>query len=210
VGGVGEDEMLSPRVGALDGLGHGGGRLERLGGLVVGLGSAGRLAQRRAQMRDRLRVLRGRLAQLLDLAQELLAMGADRVELVQQRLVRRQPLVGRLAARADGRLGLLASLGQVRLSRGGPRLGALELLGEALGAGAQLGALGVGGLATALGRLDLAAQILDAGQLALGLLLARRHRPCARRRPRARGPGAATTGSRVLQELLPRAVDVDT
>ena len=138
VGGVGEDEMLSLRVGALDRLGHRGRRLQRLGGARRrASGRAGRLAQRRAQMRDRLGVLRGRLAQLLDLAQELLAVGADGVELVQQRLVRREPLVGGLAARPDGRLGLLASLGQMRLGGRGPRLGALELLGEALGAGAS-------------------------------------------------------------------------
>ena len=90
-------------------------------------GPAGRLAQRRAQAGDRLGVLRGGLAQLLDLAQELLAVRADGVELVEQRLVRGEPLVGGLAARPGGLLGLLAALGQVRLGGGGARLGALEL-----------------------------------------------------------------------------------
>ena len=54
-------------------------------------------------------------------------MRADGVELLQQRLVRREPLVGGLAARPGGLLGVLAALGQVGLGGGGARLGALEL-----------------------------------------------------------------------------------
>ena len=104
---------------------------------------------------------------------------------------------------------MLAALGQVRLGGGCSRLGALELAGQALGAGAELAALGVGGLAAALGRLDLAAQVLDAREVALGLLLARGHRLAlvvglahARQQRRRRDLG-------VLEELLPRAEDVD-
>ena len=106
VGGAGEDEMAGLRRGALDGLGDGRGRRLRLGGRAVALGPGGGLPQRGAQVGDGLGVLGRGLAQLLDLAQELLAVGANGVELVEQRLVRREPLVGGLAARPDD-LGLL-------------------------------------------------------------------------------------------------------
>ena len=166
----------SLRGGALDRLGHGGGRL---GGSAAAPSSSGPAAASPSvvlRCAIALASCVGRLAQLLDLAQELLAVRADGLELVEQRLVGGEPLVGGLAARPGGLLGLLAALGQVRLGRRGARLGALELRREALGARAELGALGVGGLAAALGRLDLAAQVLDAGEVALGLLLAGGHR----------------------------------
>jgi hypothetical protein len=176
---------------------------------AVCLRPAGRLAERGAQPGDRLGVLGGRLAQLLDLAQQLLAMRAHRLQLVEQRLVGGQPLVGGLAPRPGRLLGLLAALGQVRLGGVGACFGTLQLSVETLGAREQLAALGVGGLAAAPGGLRLTAQVLDSGQIALGLLLARGQRPALvlglaqpREQRRARDLG-------VLEELLPRPEDVD-
>ena len=113
--------------GALDRLGDG--RRRSCGSAAaVALRPGGRLGERRAQAGDRLAVRAGALAQLLDLAQQVLAVRADGLELVEQRLVRREPLVGGLAARPGGELlGLLAALGQLRLGGRGARLGALEL-----------------------------------------------------------------------------------
>ena len=132
------------------------------------------LRQRGAQPRDGLAVVLGRIAQLLDLAQQVLAVGADRFELGQQRLVGGQPLVRRLARRrARGALlGVVATLGQALLGLGGARLGTRDLALEPPGAAGLLVALGLGRLTAPARGLDLAAEVVGAGQLALEASLA--------------------------------------
>src|SRR3954454_13810369 len=146
-----EREVAEALVGALDRLEHG--RRRRLAAPVAGalVGTAAGLGERRAQARDRLAVALGALEQLLDLAQEVLAVGADRLELAEQRLVRRQPLVRGLAAgrRRRGVLGLVAALRQALLGPGGARFGPADLGVEPRRPARLLVALGLGRLAAA-------------------------------------------------------------
>src|SRR5207244_3586131 len=87
---------------------------------------------------------------------------------------RRQPLVGRLAAGRRGRgvLGLVAALGQALLGPRGARLRSADLGFEPRRPARLLVALGLGRLAPATRGLGLAAQVLDAGELALQAALA--------------------------------------
>src|SRR3954469_3234743 len=131
----------------LDGFEHGRGRLFGTpAARLVLRARATRLRQRRAQARDRLAVALGGLAQLLDLAQQVLAVGADRPQLP-------EPLLG---AR-------------------GARLGARDLGLEARGPARLLVALGLGRLAAPARGLGLAAQVLDARELLLEPALPRLH-----------------------------------
>src|SRR6185295_20224312 len=109
--------------GALDGLEDRRGGLGVVAGVVL-QGPAARLGEGCAQAGDRLAVALGALALLLDLAEQVLAVRPDRFELAEQRLVRREPVVRRLAGGGLGRrlLRLLAALGEACLGVGGAGL----------------------------------------------------------------------------------------
>jgi hypothetical protein len=80
------------------------------------------------------------------------------LELVLERRVGREPRLRGVLLRVGlgGRRRRLPALGQVRLGRGGARLGLLQLGGEPLGPAGQLAALGLGRLPAPARRLGLA------------------------------------------------------
>ena len=164
-------------------------------------------ARRGAQAGDRLAVALGALALLLDLAEQVLAVRPDGLELAEQRLVRGQPVVRRLAGRGLGRgvLRLLAALGEPRLGIGGAGLGARDLGLEADRAAGLLVALDLGRLAPAARRLGLAAEVLDRGSARAPA--SARGRPCRGRgaRPRAAARAAASLGPRRRRGSGPRS-----
>src|SRR3954468_7234326 len=131
--------------------------------------------------------------------------------LAEHPLVPRQPLVRGLAAGRRGRgvLGLVAALGQALLGPGGARLRPADLGFEPRRAARLLVALGLGRLAPAARGLGLAAQVLDAGELALEAALARLY--VARLAIGVAGAGEQR-GVRDLgrgEEALPRPEDLD-
>ena len=162
--GFGEDQVRQRPLGDAH-------RLEDRRWVLLGLGLDGRLgravAERGGELGDRLPVAPRGVLELLDAAQQLLAVVADRLQLGERRLVRLEPLLARLLApggRGGGGLGRRAALGQRLLRARRARLGVGERALGGRGAPCVRVAVALGVLALAPRHVDCLARGASLGR----------------------------------------------